>query len=344
MRALTTMSEYVAAVDIGGTKVVTALVSGDGTVGQLFTEPTNQSGPEAGIQQIIRLCKQAMQEKTVVGIGIGIPAVLEKNTDLVIWAPNLNGWRQVALKPALEKALGIPVVIEYDGHTAVLGEWWMGAGKGTENFVDIIIGTGIGGGIIANGKLLRGHNRLAGAAGWFVLSDCADTLAHNVGCWESLAAGPGIARRVQAGLADFPASTLHQITPSSITSKDVFEAAQKGDVYARKMVDETADLIGLGVANIVSLLNPERVVLGGGVGSHGEMLLPRVREVVKRWAQPASAEAVEIISSQLGAQAGLFGAAYAALNRDVEVEEEKLLRKIGRKNHLVKKVYKRRIL
>lgn len=313
------MTEHVLAVDIGGTKVVTALVARGGAILQEFTEPTDQSGPQDGIQQIIRLCHQALQTQpdTVQAVGVGIPAVLEPHTDFVIWAPNLHGWRDVALKPALEAALGLPVSIEYDGHTAVLGEWWVGAGKGAQTLVDVIIGTGIGGGIIANGKLWRGHNRLAGAAGWFAMTSQppTDEQARGIGHWESLAAGPGIARRAQAQRAAFPSSALHAYA-HTLTAKEVFEAAQSGDPCAVQVVEETAQLIGLGVANIVSLINPERVVLGGGIGSQGTLLLPLVRETVKRWAQPASAASVQIVSSHLRAKAGLFGAAYAAWNRE----------------------------
>ena len=315
-------NEQVLAVDIGGTKITAALVSSDGRVGQELTEPTGQSGPEEGIQQIINLCHKVMQGQSdqITAIGIGIPAVLEHGTDLVIWAPNIKAWRQVALRPVLENTFGVPVSIEYDGHTAVLGEWWAGAGRGTQTFVSVIIGTGVGGGIIANGKLLRGYSRVAGAAGWFAMTNNDRLLdnerVHNIGHWESLVAGPGIAHRAQAGLAAFPTSELHQ-TASSIMSEDVFLAAKHGDTYAKKIIRETAQIIGLGLANIVSLMNPERIVLGGGVGSQSEQLLPTVRETVKRWAQPASAEAVSIVSSRLGTKAGLLGAAYAAMNEDL---------------------------
>jgi glucokinase len=251
-------------------------------------------------------------------VGIGIPAVLERDTDFVIWGPNLTGWRSVALKPELEHRINLPVYVEYDGHTAVLGEWWQGAARGYGSVAEVIIGTGIGGGLILDGRLVRGMNRLAGAAGWFALTTNAargDDRGHAIGHWESLAAGPGIAHRAQQQLPQYPDSALAHLT-NPLTAKDVFDADAQGDPLAVQIIDEMADLIGLGVANIVSVVNPEIVILGGGIGAQrGERLLPRVTEVVRRWAQPISAESVVIKPSSLGADGGLLGAAYAVLNR-----------------------------
>jgi glucokinase len=316
-----TTGNHLLAVDLGGTKVAAALMDGDGEILLRKEEPTCQLGPQPGIDQIASLLEdlQSMGEATaaqVLGVGIGIPAVLEEGSDHVIWAPNLTGWRDVALRPALEKRLGLPVMIEYDGHAAILGEWWRGAGRGYRSLAMVIVGTGIGGGLILDGKLFRGQDRLAGAAGWFALTDDAnrtDPYGQSIGHWESLAAGPGIARRAQALLKDFPDSSLNQ--SEDLTARQVFEAARRDDPLAQQIVDQTASLLGLGVANIISLINPEIVILGGGISRQEELLLPRLRQVVLQWAQPASARSVSIVASQLGADAGLYGAAYAVLAR-----------------------------
>ena len=316
------------AVDLGGTKVAAALVSTEGAIRWRGQEPTCQTGPKDGIEQIARLLRGLLDEsrvpiEDVLGIGIGIPAVLEPVTDRVIWGPNLPGWRDVPLKPTLEQQFGLPVCVEYDGHTAILGEWWQGAAKGYQSAAEVIIGTGIGGGLILDGRLIRGMNRLAGAAGWFVLT-CDSAYPNGgqangtrtaVGHWESLAAGPGIARRAQALLDKHRGPCLLRRS-RNLTAKDVFDADTDGDALARRIIDETADLVGYGVANIVSLINPEIVILGGGIGAQrGERLLPRVREVVRRWAQPISVSSLVIATSSLGADGGLLGAAYAVLNR-----------------------------
>jgi len=315
--------QWVLSLDLGGTKTAAALVSTQGRVWLRQQEATRQNGPRDGIEQVVRLLRERLEEggiahEGVLGIGVGIPAVLERQTDRVIWAPNLEGWRDVDLKFEVEQALGLPVTVEYDGHAAILGEWWQGVAKGYRSVAEVIIGTGIGGGLILDGRLISGMNRLAGAAGWFALTTdatCGEPPGRTLGHWESLAAGPGIVRRAQALIGQHPASTLVQ-PGRQMTARDVFDADAAGDPVARQVVDDTADLIGLGVANVVSLVNPEIVVLGGGIGAHGgERLLPRVREVVRRWAQPTAAESVVIKASTLGADGGLLGAAYAALCR-----------------------------
>jgi glucokinase len=324
MTATGQSSPYLLAVDLGGTKVAAALVTRQGDILLRIEEPTCQLGPQQGIAQIAGLLTSLLSQAGVapteiLGIGIGIPAVLEAESDRVIWGPNLNGWRDVALRPGLEKLLGIPVYVEYDGHTAVLAELWQGAGQGYQSMAVVIIGTGIGGGLILDGKLYRGQNRLAGAVGWFALttdSGLTDPASQSIGHWESLAAGPGIARRAQALLDEYPYSLLNQASNGEpLTARQVFDAARDGDQLASRIVEETARLIGLGVANVVSLVNPEIVILGGSIGRQGDLLLPGVRAVVQSWAQPISARSVVITSSPLGADAGLYGAAYIVIER-----------------------------
>ncbi len=328
MSSLPVAERPVLAVDLGGTKLALAVVSPEGKLLAGIQEPTCQDGPEAGIEQIVRMARTllntpAIPPLKVDGVGVGIPAVLERETDFVIWGPNLNGWRDVALRPVLETALDLPVCVEYDGHTAVLGEYWLGAGKGFHSVVDVIIGTGIGGGLILEDRLVRGFNRLAGAAGWFVLSGdpkLRDDRAHSVGFWEAMAAGPSLALQAQTDLALHPDSRLAQLT-NPITAVDIFTAAEQGDEFATQLLDRLAGWLGLGIANIVSLVNPEVVILGGGVGSQCERLLPSIQEIVQRWAQPISARDVHVKISPLGGQAGLFGAAYASWLRLREIRE-----------------------
>ena len=324
MNAALNLDRPVLAVDLGGTKLAAASVTSQGEITAQVQEPTCQEGPQAGIAQIARLLRDLLKEcrhsiDEIGAVGIGIPAVLEAETDLVIWAPNISGWRNVPLRAAIEAELGLPVFIEYDGHTAVLGEYWLGAGRGFQSVVDVIVGTGIGGGMVLEGRLVRGLNRLAGAAGWFALtSDAAlrDERAQAVGFWESLAAGPGLAIHAQSQLAKHPGSLLHGMAKSeALSAVHVFNAAEQGDALAVHLLGELADWLGLGLANIVSLVNPEVIILGGGMGSRCEALLPRIHQVVQRWAQPISARSVQLKVSTLGARAGLLGAAYAAMLR-----------------------------
>lgn len=307
----------VLAVDIGGTKTATALVTGEGRIVARRREATATTGPTAVIDQLVRLLRHLGGESGTeppTAVGIGIPAVLEPGSDLVIWGPNLPGFRNVKLREPLEAALKLPVYLEYDGHTAVLGEWWRGAGRGFRSVVFVIIGTGLGGGMVLDGNLYRGNNRLAGAAGWFTLVTKLgeEEPDRRRGHWELLVAGPGIARRALDGLnAGRPSSLPSQ----DLTAERVFNAARAGDAFAQEIVSETARIIGIGVANIVSLVNPEMVILGGGVGMQADLILEPVRRVVRDQAQPISGRSVRIEVSQLGEDAGLLGAAYAAFER-----------------------------
>ncbi len=313
-------SELILAADLGGTKVATALITAQGKILSKNEEATCQDGPQAGISQICRLLERHLEpginRHLIKGIGVGIPAVLRPEDDLVIWAPNLKGWREIDLRAALEERTGIPAFVEYDGHTAILGEWWQGAGRGYHSIAMVIIGTGIGGGLIIDNKLYRGFNRLAGAAGWFALTSDASSNSPrgtSLGHWESMAAGVGIAERAKELLPNQPGSSLNGIHP--LTTRDIFEHARNGDHFAGECVEHAADIIGIGVANIVSLINPEIVILGGSVGRQGDLLEQRIHEVVLSWAQPISAKSVVLRSSELGVMAGLYGAAYAVLDR-----------------------------
>lgn len=325
---MTGPGDLLLAVDLGGTKTAAALITAAGELALRSEQPTCQDGPEPLIAQIASMLHSLVQSpvaanRHIAGVGVGIPAVLEPETDFVIWGPNLSGWRNVDLRGALERMVGLPVFVEYDGHTAVLGEWWRGAARGVRSAAMIIAGTGIGGGLILDGRLYRGRDRLAGAAGWFAMTPdagTADLHGRSIGHWESLAAGPGVARRAAALLPAHPESRLHSVSESDLSARMIFELARKGDALAERVVAETAELIGLGVANVVSLVNPEIVVLGGSIGRQPE-ILPVVRVVVNRWAQPASAGSVKICTSELGADAGLYGAAYAALSRMDETAE-----------------------
>jgi glucokinase len=316
--------KHILAVDIGGTKIACGLVRLDGTILTRVQEPTGKEGPQQNIAQIIRqletlLADSGLTCEEVLGIGIGIPAILERDSDFILWGPNLNGWRNVALRPSLESHFNLPVCVEYDGHTAVLGEWWVGAGRGYHSVVDIIIGTGLGGGMILEDRLIRGNNRLAGAAGWFTF--CAgpaqeDPNDRALGYWEARTAGPGIARRAMELLATGQYSDSALATASApITSREVFSAAGQGDRLAKTICNEIADLLGSGIANIVSLVNPEVIILGGSVGSNAGFMIPRIHEVVNTWAQPVSGRAVQIFVSTLAGDAGLLGAAYGAMLR-----------------------------
>ena len=315
---------YILAADIGGTKTATAVISSTGEILQISKAPTDLSGPPALIDQITTMLQAAHMRAgvniaDVLGLGVGIPAVIDADHKVIVWAPNLPGWENFPLHDELAARLNLPVRIEYDGHTAVLGEWWLGAGQGYQNVVFVIVGTGIGGGMILDGRLYRGASQLAGAAGWFVLGTqrMSDKYARGLGHWESLAAGPGIARLAAEKLrrSSKPSILRDQGLDSydELTARIVFDAARQGDTLACDVVRHIGEILGVGIANIVSLMNPEVVIVGGGVGVQSDLLINRIRDVVLYNAQPISAKAVQIVPSQLGENAGLLGAAKALL-------------------------------
>ncbi len=301
----------VLAVDVGGTKIAAALIrreeDGQPVILAKTQQPTDLAGPQGVVEQMADMARQLAADSLFETVGISVPAVVAHGTDLVIWAPNLPGWRDVPLREMVQDRLSVPACIEYDGHAAVLGEWWAGAAKGYRNVAMVIIGTGIGGGLIVDGRLWPGRNRLAGAVGWFPLRGPV-----GVDYWENVASGPGITRRAQKLIQDGQRSELD---PTSLTAKDVFDAARRGDPLARQVIDEAAGVIGQGVASVISLTNPDIVVLGGSIGQQGDLLLGKVQGVARRWAQPISARDLPIVSSMLGEEAGLFGAAHAAFLR-----------------------------
>lgn len=312
------------AVDVGGSKVSAAAVTLSGEILGRAQESTCQEGPQAGIQQIIRLALQAVETcgisfAQVACLGAGMPAVLQPHTDQVLWAPKLAGWRNVPLRPALQRALQIPVYLEYDGHTAILGEWWQGSARGFHSVAELIIGTGIGGGMILDGQLYRGVSRLAGAVGWLAMTediDNPDPESRQIGFLDARASGPGLVQLARKLKEKYPQSSLGTLSEQGeISPVHIFTAARQGDKLALQVLEQLASWLGMAIANIISLINPQAVILGGGVGSQCQDLLPRIQQVARLWAQPFSVQDCQIRISQLGADAGLLGAAYGALLR-----------------------------
>ena len=289
-------SPHAIGIDVGATKVAAGLVDTSGRVRERIQEPLTSQGGVAAVRQVVRLAERLALRTAPVGIGVAVPAVVDGLGREVVWAPNIRGWRHVGLADAVEQQLRVPVRLEYDGHAAVLGEQWIGAGRGIARMVMLVVGTGIGGGMVLDGRLYRGADGLAGAAGWLTSGACR--VEPRQATLELAAAGPALARRGRAvdGRAE-----------------SVFAAEVAGDAEARQTIDATADRLGMAVADIVSLLNPDLVVLGGGMcsGVASTRLLPRIRQVVRKCSQPFAARRVRVVCSRLGVDAGLIGAARA---------------------------------
>ena len=279
----------VLAVDLGGTKTAIARVDENGGVADRRTQPAAHSVEES-VSQIAVACD------SVAAVGIIVPGIYTHATGHA-WCPNLWGRDEVPLLSALEERVSVPVFIDSDRSGYVLGEAWLGAARGLRHVVFVSIGTGIGVGILSDGVVIRGAAGIAGATGWFALNPAWTELYGQTGCWEAEAAGPAVARL--AGQPD---------------AQSVVAAARTGDRRALQVLHHSAQYTAMGIANLISAFNPERVVLGGGlmIGA-GDLVLDRIRNEVRRWAQPIATAQCRIELTQLGESAGLLGAARLAL-------------------------------
>ncbi len=286
--------KYVVAVDLGGTKLAAALVDGKGRVSKQMTLAVETRSSLAPVEQILEVTRELIRakggKKNISGIGVAVPGLVR--LDGTVWAPNLMGWRRMALAQRLKRALGLPVVVESDRNAAVLGETWCGAARGKSDAIVLMLGTGIGAGILSGGNLVRGAHELSGCAGWMVVTETHETAAQSVGQLESLAAGPAIARAAGA-----------------LNAEDVARAARRGDRASIDIYLEAGRMLGYGVANLVSLFDPELIVIGGGLAKASDLFLDALRKGVKAQAQPIAARRVRIVTSPLGSHANLLGVA-----------------------------------
>ena len=275
-------------IDLGGTKIAAALVAEDGAILDKRKYPVDRHNTVTQISGIVRELGGADR------IGVVVPGIYHPATGEA-WAPNLWGKDLFPLRSELAKALRQPTVIDSDRAAYVLGEQWVGAARGCRDVVFVGIGTGIGAGIVSGGQLLRGTGEVAGAVGWFALNPHWMPAYEHTGCFEAEAAGPAVARRAGA------------------STEAVVEAARQGEPDAMRVIDETVHYLAMGVANIISLLNPEMVVLGGGLMQAGDLFLDPIRRDVLKWAQPTAARQARIELTALGEDAGVLGAARLAL-------------------------------
>lgn len=321
-------ARFILGIDIGGTSFSIGSVTEDGKrVAVLLNEPTMAAaGADDVLTRIITLARRVVSETLAaepdakfMGAGAGAPGPLDTQSGIVLLTPNL-GWVNFPLRDRLAEGLDLPVVIDNDANCAVLGEWWMGAARGTRHAIGFTIGTGIGGGIIMNGRLYHGASDCAGEIGHTTIDSNGRRCAcGNYGCLEAYASGPAIARRAADALEAGAESRLRALVGgnlAALTAETVYAAAYDGDELAREVVHDTAQFLGAGVANLVNIFNPEVVVICGGVRQAGDLLfLPLRREVARRAFKPAVA-AVRIVPSELDTP-GVQGAARVFLERQL---------------------------
>ncbi len=307
-------------VDLGGTKVETALVDASGRIlasRRRLTHP--EKGSDGVIAEIVACVEGCVGEagKEARGLGVGVAGQVDRS-GTVRFGPNL-GWHNVPLGVRLEEALGMPVVVINDVNAATWGEWQHGAGRGVDDLVCLFVGTGVGGGIISGGRLLEGCHNTAGELGHMtIVNGGRHCHCPNRGCLEAYAGGWAIAERAQEAARADPQSGQRLVTLAGsiqqISAATVTQAYREGDAMANRLVEETAQYLAAGVVSIVNAFNPCLLILGGGVIQGLPDYVSAIERPVRENALKAAVESLQIVTAALGDKAGVIGAAALARN------------------------------
>lgn len=322
MTSQTDNQHPVLAVDLGGTSFRLALVSYDNQIMAVDRHPTMaEEGPDAIISRIIAatkelIRKQDLEAPQIHSISIASAGAIDATNGIVTISPNLPGWHEIPLRDIINRAFNIDTFLINDANAAAIGEHNLGAGRGTKNLIYITVSTGIGSGIIIENNLYSGASGSAGEVGHMTIDvngprcNCGGT-----GCLEMLASGKAVAREAIRRINDGESSSLPGAVSGmleNITAKEVGEAAREGDRLAIDVITGAATYLGVGLANLVNILNPEIIVIGGGLSNLGDLLLEPARKVMQKRAFQLPAKAVRIVPSQLGDDAGILGIAVFA--------------------------------
>lgn len=308
-------------IDVGGTQTKAAVVTDHGQILHELTEPTARDLPSPEVPALVAgliarlLAEAGVARSDLVGACVGLPGVVEPLLGLAFSCPNLRTWEGFPLGPQVAELAGLPVLVERDASLAVLGEAWQGAARGASHAICFTLGTGVGAGILVDGRLFHGAWGGAGEIGHMIVArDGPRCSCGNRGCLEALASASAIAREGRHAAdraADSALWTLADGHRDAITAEVIFKAAAQGDATAQRVVDTATEYLGLGVASVVNVFNPEVVVLGGGMAAAGEQILRPVRQVVQLRAREPLAARVRVELAQLGMQAGMLGGARA---------------------------------
>lgn len=318
------MARWSIGIDLGGTKTQMALVSQEGVIERelRLKTPIEFEKAVAAIAEAAVSLIEGIPSEHVGGVGIGMAGQIEKETGLVLLAPNL-GWRYVPLRAALAELLKLPVFINNDVRVATIGEWQYGAGQGSSDILCLLIGTGIGGGIVSGGQLLTGHSNTAGELGHIAIALGGPRCScGNIGCLEAIAGGWAIAMRMKELLAAEPQERLwfcdHGIAIDEIDASHVFLAAKAGLPSAKAVIARAEEALIAGVAGLINAFNPEKVILGGGIIDGQPEWLTALSYEVPRRALPAACHNLQVIKGALGSDAGVIGAAAYAFQKQQE--------------------------
>lgn len=316
-------SRPVLGIDIGGTKLAVGVVAPDGRRLAKERAPTSaREGPEAVIRRLVELCRKVVAdaglelgELAAAGVGCGGP--LDPRAGIILEPPNLPGWVGIPLVEILRDALSLQVHLDNDANAAALGEYRFGAGRGARNMVYLTLSTGVGAGVILDGRLYQGENGNAAELGhtsvYYQGRPCP---CGSRGCLEAYASGTNIAARAKEAIASGAQSQMSALAGGieKVTSETVVEAVRRGDALAIQIWDETMQILGAGIANAINAFNPSKVVLGGGLTGAGDVLFGPVRRIALGRAMRTLARVASVVPAELGPDVGVVGAAAVAMN------------------------------
>ncbi|WP_170237225.1 ROK family glucokinase [Streptococcus hyovaginalis] len=317
------MAKKLLGIDLGGTTVKFGILTETGEVQQKWAIETNilEDGkyivPDIVASIKHRLELYGLTSEDFIGIGMGSPGAVDREAKTVTGAFNLNWAETQEVGSVIEAETGISFAIDNDANVAALGERWVGAGANNPDVVFVTLGTGVGGGVIADGNLIHGVAGAGGEIGHMIVEpeNGFTCTCGNHGCLETVASAIGVVRVARLLAESYQGDSQVKAAIDSgdnVTSKDIFEAAQSGDVFANSVVDKVCHYLGLAVANISNLLNPDSVVIGGGVSAAGEFLRSRVEDNFKKYTFPQVRQSTKIKLAELGNDAGIIGAASLA--------------------------------
>jgi glucokinase len=309
-------------IDLGGTKILASVADAQGRMlSRDHSITPAREGQQAVIQSILESVGRALDQANIVAadltaIGVGAPGLSNPETGILFTSPNLPGWKDVPLRDIIEKELKKKSFLINDANAAAVGELHFGAGRGARNFIYVTLSTGIGGGIIIDG-IYTGSIGSAGELGHMTIDDEGPPCnCGNRGCWETLASGTALARDARNRIKDGGKTSILDYAEGDIekvSAEIIHKAAQEGDRLAEELIARTGYYVGVGIANLINIFNPETIVIGGGLSNIGDMLLEPAFEEAKRRAFKQSYQAVRFARAELGRNSGVLGAAAFAL-------------------------------
>ncbi len=309
--------QYVIGIDVGGTNIKAGAVDYQGNILAGLRVPSEASSDSEAIlnklERIVAELRSQMNDQAPMAVGFGIPGAIHAREGVVTQAPNFPALNGMPIRRFMTERLQLPCYIDNDANTIAFGEMWIGAGRGYSHILLLALGTGIGGGVIIDGEMLRGADGMAGELGHLgVKINGAPCNCGSIGCLETIASATGILRMFREQISKHPESVLNSLQDTLITPAIIYGEAVKGDQFSRSLIEQAGHGLGVGMASFVNIFNPEIVIIGGGVAAAWDILIPPAIETMKQRAFKAPATRVKVVRAEKQDDAGVHGSAYLA--------------------------------